>query len=367
VSNAIDPLYRSAESKFQVLPRGPASRVEHIDLQVRVERLRHGVVTGRRDAPHRSDASVVTRHADVGPGSKFISSVSVRNAPKVARPNRAPQGAHRQPRRVRSSRAKPTMRMELTASPTQEELTLRRTVVGGVGQPHFAGTRGSEVALDVAISVCQSGALGLARTLGERTRDFLFRVETPRATLAYAVAGCLEFVGDESITEDRVVVMDFDRGVGQTCILLVTRPDQSREPLRETHRGALEPNNSLCGGTRHWLAHERACTSFWAEVLGEVDCGSTEHLALLLEDSSALFEHAQFGSLGLFSSDCSPSSIAVRLSQLCRVVSEMPKPLVIWGSAPRCCERYERRRLGTRREGLSQGCRPSARENSRVR
>lgn len=70
-STVIGPFDPGDDREVQILSRFPTSRVEHVVLQQRVERLHRGVVARRRHPSHRADESVIAQHADEGFGTKY--------------------------------------------------------------------------------------------------------------------------------------------------------------------------------------------------------------------------------------------------------------------------------------------------------
>jgi hypothetical protein len=83
-----------------------------------------------------------------------------------------------------------------------------------VGQPDLVRTSGREVTLHVVVVNGRPRTLGSSRALGERAEDLLFGADLPHPSFARAKAGVGEFVGNEAIAKDRIVVVHVDRRVG---------------------------------------------------------------------------------------------------------------------------------------------------------
>jgi hypothetical protein len=114
-------------------------------------------------------------------------------------------------------------------------------VFGDVGEPGDVGCRGAEVSVDQIVVHGRTGGLRVASALlGGGGPDPVLPAQAMDPPFTDFVASPFEFIGDEAVTELRIIAVDVDDGVGQVGVDEIPITDRVGRPLVEGLSGEAQ-------------------------------------------------------------------------------------------------------------------------------
>lgn len=299
VIGPLDPVH---DRLPQPRSRVPATTVEDVLLQHGEERFHRRIVASSSDPTHRPDEPIMPYSVLEFSGTKLRPAVAVNEATgHGSRP--AATGHSILDRRDRQARFHPRSDgvsddsvAEHVLDRAHVELALIRVVLRNVGEPHFVDPACGEVAFDEVITDRRAGLLAVFSGSFDRVGEqLLLRAQSPHTSLRRPVAGSMEFIGDEPVSELRIVRMDVVGGIEQVCLVPVPVRDRTCTPLVEPLLRKAEHPAGHChrdtGGSKVTVP---AGTSLWVVTtelqvrLREIRCGLAEDLVLPLKLADAL-------------------------------------------------------------------------------
>ena len=110
------------------------------------------------------------------------------------------------------------------------DLAFSGRMFGQVRDPLTVRTSGSEVPAQQVIGDRRSGPFAFAAFLDGRGPQFLLGTQPPRTAFSNLDAGPLELIGQEPVTERRIITMSVDQRVDRVRVLQIPKRDRVLVP-----------------------------------------------------------------------------------------------------------------------------------------